>query len=117
MKKSELRQLIREVIAQEARAPKFDDRIRVKTKGSDGYQKYGYELGMGYKGNGLTIWNKNLEVDGDYKTVAHVDSPTGKISWYDKRLPPEVKKQIEAIAKSEKKKWDEGSHYYQNMNR
>ena len=113
MKEDKLRQKIREMIQQEARSPKkFDQRTRVKVKDKGG-SKYGYELGMGYLGNGLTIWNRNLEIGGDYAKVAHVDSPTGKIRWYDKNVPPEVKKEIEFIAKGEKKSWDQGTHTYQ----
>ena len=119
MRKSELRQVIREeirAIVKEARSPKFDQRTRIKGKGADGYQQYKYELGMGYKGNGLTIWNRSIEEHGDYKTVAHIQHPQMTIKWYDKNLPREVKKEIEDIARGEKKAWDKGTHYYQNMN-
>ena len=31
-----------------------------------------YDLGFGHLGNGLTVWNRMEEVDGDYRTVAHI---------------------------------------------
>lgn len=61
----------------------------------------GYDIGMGYKGNGLTIWNRNVEKAGDYKTIAHISSD-GKITNYEKRQPKEVTEYINKIAEGEK---------------
>ena len=57
-----------------------------------------YDIGMGRKGNGLTVYNRAEEENGDYKNVAHIDNK-GKIKYYDKKLPSKIKKQIEAEAK------------------
>jgi len=56
-----------------------------------------YDIGMGHKGNGVTVWNKSEEVSGDYKTIAHI-TDSGKITYHDKALPSDVKKTIEAAA-------------------
>ena len=60
----------------------------------------GYDIGMGYKGNGLTIWNRNVEKAGDYKTIAHISSD-GKITNYEKRQPKEVTEYINKIAEGD----------------
>jgi len=57
-----------------------------------------YDIGMARKGNGLTVYNKAEEEKGDYKNVAHIESK-GKIKYYDKKVPSNIKKQIEAEAK------------------
>ena len=57
-----------------------------------------YDIGMARKGNGLTVYNKAEEENGDYKNVAHIDNK-GKIKYYDKKVPSKIKKQIEAEAK------------------
>jgi hypothetical protein len=57
-----------------------------------------YDIGMARKGNGLTVYNKAEEENGDYKNVAHIDSK-GKVKYYDKKVPSKIKKQIEAEAK------------------
>ena len=57
-----------------------------------------YDIGMARKGNGLTVYNKAEEEKGDYKNVAHIDSK-GKVKYYDKKIPSNIKKQIEAEAK------------------
>ncbi|MCK9480024.1 MAG: DEAD/DEAH box helicase family protein, partial [Firmicutes bacterium] len=58
-----------------------------------------YNLGFGYLGNGLTVWNSLEEVNGDYKTVAHIDND-GNITYYDKEMPENVKAQIQAQAET-----------------
>lgn len=60
-----------------------------------------YDIAMGYRGNGLTIWNRNVERNGDYKTIAHISSD-GKITNYEKRQPKEVTEYINKIAEGEK---------------
>jgi hypothetical protein len=64
-------------------------------------KKFGskYDIGAGSMGSGTTFWNKAQEVSGDYKTIAHV-SDNGKVTFYDKKLPNDVKKHIEDYAKT-----------------
>jgi hypothetical protein len=64
-------------------------------------KKFGskYDIGAGSMGNGTTFWNRAQEVRGDYKTIAHV-SDNGKVTFYDKKLPNDVKKHIEDYAKT-----------------
>ena len=40
-----------------------------------------FELFIGCLGNGLTVCNKAVEENGDYKTIAHI-AECGKITWY-----------------------------------
>lgn len=58
-----------------------------------------YELGYGHMGNGLTVWNRMEEKDGDYVTVAHI-APDRTITFYDKDMPDTVKVQIEKTART-----------------
>jgi len=64
-------------------------------------KKFGskYDIGAGSMGSGTTFWNRAQEVDGDYKTIAHV-SDNGKVTFHDKKLPNDVKKHIEDYAKT-----------------
>ncbi len=55
-----------------------------------------YNLGSGFKGSGLTIWDRNQTEAGDYKTIAHINS-FGKITYYQKNLPKSVKNKIEKM--------------------
>ena len=48
---------------------------------------------MGYLGNGLTVWNRAVEVNGDYQTIAHI-SPEGEITFYVQDLPQSVVERI-----------------------
>lgn len=57
-----------------------------------------YDIGMARKGNGIIVYNKAEEENNDYKKVAHIDNK-GKIKYHDKKLPPKIKKTIEAEAK------------------
>lgn len=59
-----------------------------------------YDLGFGSLGSGTTVWNRAKEVHGDYETVAHI-SVGGNITYYDKKMPEDVKKQIEDMAANE----------------
>ncbi len=61
-----------------------------------------YDIGSGYMGNGLTIWNRAEEEHGDYKIIAHI-SPDGKLSVRDKQLPNDLKKMFQVWADSMKK--------------
>lgn len=65
-----------------------------------------YDIGMGYMGNGLTIWDRNREEHGDYKKIAHVDSH-GNLKVYDKSLPSNVRKFLDKVAREEKEKLGE----------
>ena len=58
---------------------------------------------MGSKGNGITLWNRNVEKAGDYKSIAHI-APNGKITNYEKRQPKEVTAFIQKIAQGMKDK-------------
>jgi hypothetical protein len=71
----------------------FDENIREAKK---------YDIGAGYMGNGLTIWNRAEEQHGDYKIIAHIDN-YGKISIRDKQIPSNVMKMIEDWASAMKK--------------
>ena len=61
-----------------------------------------YDIGSGYLGNGLTIWNRAEEKDGDYETIAHIGKD-GKLTIYDKEIPADIKKMIGIWATSMKK--------------
>lgn len=60
-----------------------------------------FDIGMGYLGNGLTVWNRAVEVNGDYQNIAHI-SPEGSIRYYVDSLPETVIAQIERAAEQEK---------------
>ncbi len=61
-----------------------------------------YDVGAGYMGNGLTIWNRAEEEHGDYRIIAHIDN-YGKISIRDKEIPSNVMKMIKDWAEAMKK--------------
>jgi len=61
-----------------------------------------YDIGSGWMGNGLTIWNRAEEEHGDYKIIAHIDD-NGKLSVRDKNLPNQLKKMFQIWADSMKK--------------
>ena len=56
-----------------------------------------YDLGYGYMGNGLTVWNRLENVNGDYKTVAHIGADRN-VDFLDDNLPEIIKEQIQQIA-------------------
>jgi len=58
-----------------------------------------YELGYGHMGNGLTVWNRLEEKDGDYVTVAHIASDRS-VTFYDKDMPDDIKAKIEETART-----------------
>ncbi|BDF58996.1 hypothetical protein CE91St36_18130 [Christensenellaceae bacterium] len=60
-----------------------------------------FDIGMGYLGNGLTVWNRAVEENGDYQTIAHI-SNGGEIHYYADGLPEDVISQIERAAEREK---------------
>ena len=61
--------------------------------------KKAYDLGFGHLGNGLTVWNRREEVDGDYRTVAHI-APDRTVQIYDEEMPQEVRNRIQQVADS-----------------
>ena len=48
-----------------------------------------FDLGFGYKGNGLTVWNRCKMVSGDYENIAHI-APDRSVKFYVGDLPDEV---------------------------
>lgn len=61
--------------------------------------KKAYDLEFGHLGNGLTVWNRLEEVDGDYRTVAHI-APDRTVQIYDEEMPQEVRDRIQQVADS-----------------
>ena len=61
------------------------------------------DIGMGYLGNGLTVWNRAVEENGDYQTIAHI-SDEGEIRYYVDGLPDDVVSRIEQAAAREQQK-------------
>ncbi len=56
-----------------------------------------YDIGYGYMGNGLTVWNRLEEEHGDYKTIAHIDADRS-VKFYDEGLPEMIREQIQKVA-------------------
>ena len=71
-----------------------------------------YDIGMGYLGNGLTVWNRAVEVNGDYQNIAHI-SPEGEITFYVQDLPQSVVERIRQTAEREKPKDTALPEFYQ----
>jgi hypothetical protein len=61
-----------------------------------------YDIGSGWMGNGLTIWNRAEEKNGEYKIIAHI-SKDGTLKIYDKALPNDIKKMFQMWADTMKK--------------
>jgi hypothetical protein len=61
-----------------------------------------YDIGSGWMGNGLTIWNRAEEKNGEYKIIAHI-SKDGTLKIYDKTLPNDIKKMFQMWADTMKK--------------
>lgn len=66
-------------------------------------ERVSYDIGMGYLGNGLTVWNRAVEEHGDYQTIAHI-SNEGEIKYYVDGLPDDVVARIEKAAEQEQQK-------------
>lgn len=64
-----------------------------------------FDLFVGYLGNGATVCNKAVCSHGDYKQIAHI-SPAGNVKLFVRSgyIPADAMQQINAIAKSHKKK-------------
>lgn len=60
-------------------------------------------VGYGSLGNGLTVWDRTVEKNGDYKTLAHIQD-SGEIRWYCKRYKKGDKEFIQELAESHAKK-------------
>ena len=71
-----------------------------------------FDIGMGYLGNGLTVWNRAVEVNGDYQNIAHI-SPEGEITFYVPDLPQSVVERIRQAAEREKPKDAALPEFYQ----
>ncbi len=71
-----------------------------------------YDIGMGYLGNGLTVWNRAVEINGDYQNIAHI-SPEGEITFYVQDLPQSVVERIRQAAEREKPKDAALPEFYQ----
>ena len=71
-----------------------------------------FDIGMGYLGNGLTVWNRAVEVNGDYQNIAHI-SPEGEITFYVQGLPQSVVERIRQAAEREKPKDAALPEFYQ----
>ena len=56
-----------------------------------------YDLGYNYLGNGLTVWNRSEKENGDYKTIAHIDTDR-TVKFYVDDLPKDVQERIQKIA-------------------
>jgi hypothetical protein len=61
-----------------------------------------YDIGSGWMGNGLTIWNRAEETNGEYKIIAHIGKD-GTLKIYDKALPNDIKKMFQMWADTMKK--------------
>jgi hypothetical protein len=64
--------------------------------------KFGkFDTGMNFKGNGMTIYDRNQSKGGDFRDIAHI-SEKGKLTIYDKdvKKDPHLMKSLKAIAKS-----------------
>ena len=93
----------------------LNDHLKVAKKQPE-EKEVEYDIGMGYLGNGLTVWNRAVEVNGDYQNIAHI-SPEGEITFYVQDLPQSVVKRIEQAAEREKSHTDPnttpiGDDYY-----
>lgn len=78
----------------------LNDHLKVANKQSE-EKAVEFDIGMGYLGNGLTVWNRAVEVNGDYQNIAHI-SPEGEIIYYVPDLPQSVVERIEKAAEREK---------------
>ena len=69
--------------------------------------KFGkFDTGVGAKGNGLTMWDRNQTQGGDYKTIAHI-SDDGKLTIRDKNVKkePKLMKALSIMVKAQKDYW------------
>lgn len=67
-----------------------------------------FELFLGCLGNGITVCNKAVQENGDYKKIAHIRE-TGKIKWYvdpGSYVPGDALLKIEHTANVQEEKWE-----------
>lgn len=67
-----------------------------------------FELFMGCLGNGITVCNKAVMENGDYKTISHI-AECGKITWYvnpSTYIPDSELLKIEHEANAQGEKWE-----------
>ena len=89
----------------------LNDHLKVANKQSE-EKAVEFDIGMGYLGNGLTVWNRAVEVNGDYQNIAHI-SPEGEITFYVQDLPQSVVERIEQAAERENPKDAALPEFYQ----
>ena len=89
----------------------LNDHLKVAKKQPE-EKEVEYDIGMGYLGNGLTVWNRAVEVNGDYQNIAHI-SPEGEITFYVQDLPQSVVERIRQTAEREKPKNAALPEFYQ----
>lgn len=70
---------------QAVRSEGLGDYLQPEEK-ADSAEAPAFDIGMGYLGNGLTVWNRAVEENGDYQTIAHISSE-GEIRYYVDGLP------------------------------
>ena len=70
---------------------------------ADSAEAPAFDIGMGYLGNGLTVWNRAVEENGDYQTIAHI-SNEGEIHYYVDGLPEDVVARIKQAAAQQQQK-------------
>ena len=87
---------------QAVRSEGLGDYLQPEEK-ADSAEAPAFDIGMGYLGNGLTVWNRAVEENGDYQTIAHISSE-GEIRYYVDGLPDDVVSRIEQAAAREQQK-------------
>ena len=70
---------------------------------ADSAEASAFDIGMGYLGNGLTVWNRAVEENGNYQNIAHI-SNEGEIHYYVDGLPEDVVARIKQAAAQEQQK-------------
>ena len=87
---------------QAVRSEGLGDYLQPEEK-ADPAESPAFDIGMGYLGNGLTVWNRAVEESGDYQTIAHINDE-GEIRYYVDGLPENVVARIEQAAAQEQQK-------------
>lgn len=77
-----------------------------------------FNTGAGFKGNGMTVYDRNQEKAGDYKDIAHI-APNGKITIYDKKVKkePKLMQSLNKISQEFKKTFKESVNEAYEPNR
>lgn len=71
-------------------------------------RKEKFELFLGCLGNGVTVCNKAVKENGDYKIIAHI-AECGKITWYvnpSTYVPGDALLRIEHCADVQREEWE-----------